>query len=59
MLLAGLGCLGFAFVWAVSAAPSTGFFGPWTVAWAVGLIGIGCIVGAVYLLLERLGGSED
>ena len=28
-------------------------------AWAAGLLGIGCIVGAVYLWLEQLGGSED
>ena len=55
----GLVCLGFAIVWALFAAPGTGFFGPWVIAWGAGLVGIGCFVGALYMLLERLGGSEE
>jgi lysozyme len=59
LLGGGLVCLGFAFVWALFAKPGTSFFGPWIIAWAAGLLGIGCIVGALYMLLERLGGSEE
>lgn len=57
--VAGLACLGFAILSALFAPPSEGFFGPWILAWIAGLVGIGCFVGALYILLERLGGSEE
>jgi lysozyme len=56
---AGLVSLGFAMIWALTGGPSAGAFGHWVIAWGAGLAGIACIVGSVYLWLERLGGSED
>jgi len=58
--LAGLIAFGFALFWGFSVGPSTdGLFGPLLVTWAAGLVGIGCVAAAVYMLLDRLGGATD
>lgn len=56
----GLVCFSFAIYWGFAAAPSTGgVLGPLSISWAAGILGIGCVVAAAYLLLEKLGGSEE
>lgn len=59
LIIVGLASFVFAILRGLFAEPGGGVFGAWTVSWAAGLIGIGCVVGAVYMLLERLGGSEE
>jgi hypothetical protein len=60
LFLAGLASFAFAIVWWISAhSASSGLFGPMTVSWVAGLVGIGCIVTAIYLLTDKLGGSEE
>lgn len=51
---AGLACFALAVAWSIFAGPGSA-----AVGWIAGLAGTGFVIAAVYLLLERLGGSED
>jgi lysozyme len=62
--LAVLGLLGLAVftgsvAWIFNARPVGGLFGPMGLGVVVAIVGVLCVVSAIYFLLERLGGRED
>lgn len=53
LFLAGLAVFAGGIVWGLNAK------GSGVISWILGLVGIVCVVSAVYIYLERLGGRED
>ena len=53
LFLAGLAVFAGGIVWGLNAK------GSGVISWVLGLVGIVCVVSAVYVYLERLGGRED
>jgi hypothetical protein len=53
LFLAGLAVFAGGIVWGLNAK------GSGVISWILGLVGIVCVVSAVYVYLERLGGRED
>ena len=53
LFLAGLAVFAGGIVWGLNAK------GSGVISWVLGLVGIVCVVSAVYIYLERLGGRED
>lgn len=53
LFLGGLAVFGGGIIWGLNTK------GSGLISWVLGLVGIICVVSAVYVYLERLGGHED